>query len=237
MINGKYVLAIIPARGGSKGLPRKNVLNFLGKPLIRWTIEQAKNSIYIDKIIVSTDDDEIKTISRVAGADVPFIRPKELATDDAKGIDVILHAVNWSENNDKERCFDIIVYLQPTSPLRLSEDIDCSIEMLFSKDAKAIVSICEVEHNPLWTNVLPPDGCMKNFIRPEVLNRNRQEFPQYYRLNGSIYISMIDLLKLQKTFYGDKTFAYIMPRERSVDIDTFIDFQVAEFLFKINQVK
>ncbi len=232
MYKNKNILGLIPARGGSKGLPRKNIKSLLGKPLIAWTIEQALASKYLDRVVVSTDDKEIAEISKKYGADVPFIRPKELAEDNAKGIDVVLHAIDWFRENNKRKQYDLIMLLQPTSPLRITEDIDKAIELLFLKEAKAIVSVCEVDHHPLWVNTLPEDGCMRNFIRQEIMNKNRQELPVFYRLNGAIYLAYCNYLKEQKGFFGDKTFAYIMPRERSIDIDDEIDLKLAEVMME-----
>ena len=228
MYNNNKIIGIIPARGGSKGIRKKNIVDLAGKPLIAYTIEQAKGSKYIDKIIVTTDDEEIADISRSLGAEVPFSRPKALATDEAKGIDVVLHAITWFDSN--EESFDIVMMLQPTSPLRLSEDIDKAIEMLFLKNAMAIVSVCKSEHHPLWSNTLPEDSNMKNFINPEYMNKNRQELPVFYRLNGAIYLSFCNYIKDRKSFYGENTFAYIMPDERSIDIDNMLDFKLAELL-------
>jgi len=233
MYKGKNILGLIPARGGSKGLPRKNIIPLLGKPLIAWTIEQALASKYLDKVVVSTDDEEITKISKKYGAEVPFMRPKELAKDNTKGIDVVLHAINWLKENDKRKQYNLIMLLQPTSPLRKSEDIDKAIELLFLKEAKAIVSVCEVDHHPLWSNTLPEGGCMKNFIKQEIINKNRQELPIFYRLNGAIYLAYCNYIKQRKSFMGKETFAYIMPKSRSVDIDNEIDFKLAEILKKI----
>lgn len=230
MNNGGKILGIIPARGGSKGLPGKNILPLLGKPLILWTIEQAFLSRYLDKIIVSTEDEEIAEIVKKNGAEVPFIRPVELATDHAKGIDVVIHAIDWFETN--KNYFDMVMLLQPTSPLRTSQDIDNAVECLFLKKAKGVVSICETEHPPLWSNSLPADGCMKDFLRPEILNKNRQEIQVFYRINGAIYLADCNYLKSQKSFFGKETYAYVMPKERSIDIDTDIDFKFAEFLLQ-----
>jgi len=234
MYKGENILGLISARGGSKGLPRKNIKSLLGKPLIAWTIEQAFASKYLDRVVVSTDDKEIAEISKKFRAEAPFIRPKELASDKAQGIEVVLHAIEWLKKNDKRKQYDLIMLLQPTSPLRAKEDIDKAIKLLFLKKAKAIVSVCEVDHHPLWANTLPEDGCMKDFIRQVVLNRNRQELPKFYRLNGAIYIAYCDYLQKQKSFFGKKTFAYIMSRERSIDIDSEVDFKLAEILMKNN---
>ena len=234
MYKEKNILGLIPARGNSKGLPRKNIKPLLGKPLIAWTIEQALASKYLDKVVVSTDDEKIAEISKKYGAEVPFIRPRELATDEAKGIDVILHAINWLKENDKQKQYDLIILLQPTSPLRTREDIDKAIEFLFLKEAKSIVSVCEVDQHPLWSNTLPEDGCMKNFIRQEIMNINRQKLPVFYRLNGAIYLAYCNYIKEQKSFFGKNTFAYIMPKSRSMDIDDEVDFKLAQILVKNN---
>ena len=230
MYKDKEILALIPARGGSKGLPHKNIKLLLGKPLIAWTIEQARKNKYIDSVVVSTEDEEIAEISKKYGAQVPFIRPKELATDTAKGIAVVFHAMEAMENAGQMH--DILIILQPTSPLRSLKDIDKSIELLFSKNAKAIISVCEVERHPYWENILPANRCMSDFIKKENLNKNRQEFDIFYRLNGAIFLVYWNYIQQQKSFFGKETFAYIMPKERSVDIDTRMDFTVAEILKK-----
>ena len=230
MYKGQNILGLIPARGGSKELPRKNIKPLLGKPLIAWTIEQALASKYLDRVVVSTDDKEIAEISKKYGAGVPFIRPKELAKDSAKGINVVLHAIDWFKKGDRQKQYDLIMLLQPTSPLRKSEDIDKSIEYLFLKEAKAIASVCDVDHHPLWANILPENGCMKDFIRPETTNKNRQELPVFYRLNGAIYLAYCNYIKERKSFFGKETFAYIMPKERSTDIDNKIDFELVQII-------
>ncbi len=230
MYKGKTILGLIPARGGSKSLPRKNIRPLLGRPLIAWTIEQTLASKYLDRVLVSTDDEEIAEISKKYGTEVPFMRPKELATDEVKGIDVVLHAINWMDKNGNP--YDLIMVVQPTSPLRTSEDIDRAIGLLFFKKAQAVVSVAETKHHPYWSNTLPKDGCMKNFVRSEIMNKNRQELPVFYRLNGAIYLAYWDYLKEQKSFLGKETFAYLMSPERSVDVDSEMDFRFTEFLIK-----
>ena len=227
MFHNKKILALIPARGGSKGVPCKNMKEIAGKPLIIWTIEEALKSQYLDKVVVSTDSKEIASISRKAGAKVPFIRPQKLASDSARGIDVVLHAINWHETQGEN--FDLLLLLQPTSPLRIVKDIENAIRLLFTKQAKAIVSVCENEHPPYWSNTLPENHSMKNFIDFKAI-KNRQELPTFYRLNGAIYLSDIQYLKENKGFWGEDTFAYIMPKERSVDIDSLLDFKLCELL-------
>ena len=224
MINNKKILAVITARAGSKRLPNKNILNLAGKPLIAWTIDEAKKSKYIDELIVSTDSKKIAEISKYYGAEVPFMRPLELAIDTADSISVLKHSIEFFKNK-----FDYILLLQPTSPLRTVEDIDKAIITLNNK-TKAVVSVCETEHSPLWSNTLPEDLSMKNFIRSEVKNKRSQDLPKYYRLNGAIYIAETKYFYKNNGFLGDKTKAYIMPQQNSVDIDTELDFRFCEIL-------
>jgi len=225
MLNGKTFLAIIPARGGSKRLPRKNVLELAGKPLITWTIEAALKSKYIDKVVVTSDDQEILGISEKQGADV-VKRPDELASDTATTIDVVNHVVE----NIKE--YNYIVLLQPTSPLRNEKHIDEAITLLEAKSADAIVSVCEMEHSPLWSNVLPENGSMKDFLSDEVKNKRSQDLEAYFRLNGAIYICKTNRMLKEKTlFIKDNIFAYKMDRKSSVDIDEEIDFELVKVIF------
>jgi CMP-N,N'-diacetyllegionaminic acid synthase len=225
MIDNKKVLAIIPARGGSKRLPRKNVLTLSGKPLIAWTIEAAKKSKYIDEVIISTDDEEISNISQRYGGKVPELRPLELSTDTATTKSVLIYTLNKFRGDA-----DIVVVLQPTSPLRNSRHIDDAMELLLNKNAFSVVSVTECEHSPLWTNTLPDNGSMKDFIK--VSNEIRsQDLQTYFRLNGAIYIYNIDMLLESKSLaYTEKTYAYKMPAENSIDIDNFFDFKIACFL-------
>jgi CMP-N-acetylneuraminic acid synthetase len=227
MINRKKLLAIIPARGGSKRLPKKNILNLVNKPLIVWTIEAALDSKYIDKVIVSTDDKDIADISEQYGATIPFIRPSKLATDETPSIDVILHAADFFKKND----YDYVVLLQPTSPLRTSKHIDESIELLDAKNADAIISVCKMDHSPLWSNTLEKDGNMKGFLQDDILNKRSQDLDIYYRLNGAIYICNINKIKEERSFFlKDNIFAYKMNRKSSIDIDEEIDFKLAKVL-------
>ncbi|MGH2307421.1 cytidylyltransferase domain-containing protein [Aliarcobacter sp. ERUVET-8] len=223
----KTFLAIIPARGGSKRLPRKNILDLCGKPLISWSIEAALKSKYISKVVVSSDDEEILNISSNFGADI-IKRPYELANDTATTFDAIKHTINNLEK------YDYIVLLQPTSPLRNEKHIDEAIELLEEKQADAIVSVCEMDHSPLWSNTLPKDGNMKNFLRDEVLNKRSQDLEKYYRVNGAVYICKTDKLLENKSFFlKDNIFAYIMDRKSSIDIDEEIDFLFAERVIEL----
>ena len=231
MIKGKSVLAVIPARGRSKGLSGKNIKKLFGKPLIAWSIEQAKSCDDIDRIVVSTDDENIAKVAKKSGEEVPFMRPLELAADTALIIDVISHAIDWLEEHEDYRP-EYILLLQPTSPLRSPKDIKGAIQILKDKKARSVVSVCETDHHPWWSNILPEDGNMKDFIRPEALNRRRQDLPVFYKVNGAIYLSELEYLYKCNGFFGPDTFAYKMPKTRSVDIDSAIDFKLAELLLE-----
>jgi len=228
----KKILAIIPARGGSKRLPRKNVLPLGEKPLIGWTIDEAKQSKYITDIVVSTDNAEVAKVASQFGCPVPFMRPQNLSDDNASSVDVVIHAVEFFKKQlGKE--YDYVLLLQPTSPLRNVSDIDSAIEMLFEKNADSVVSVCECEHSPLWTNTLPENLSMANFIREEHRGIRSQDLPKYYRLNGALYLTKVNRFLEEKCFaFSSKTFAFIMTQAKSVDIDNEIDFQLASLLFK-----
>ena len=218
----KTFLAIIPARGGSKRLPGKNILDLAGKPLIVWSIEAGLKSKYIDKTIVTSDNDEILAIAKKLESHT-IKRPSELASDTATSFDAIKHTI---ENVQK---YDYIILLQPTSPLRTEKHIDEAIKLLMEKEASAIVSVCEMDHSPLWSNTLPKDGNMNNFLRDEVNNRRSQDLEKYYKLNGAIYICQMDKLLEEKSFFlNDNIFSYKMSRKSSIDIDEKIDFKIAE---------
>jgi CMP-N,N'-diacetyllegionaminic acid synthase len=226
MYKDKTFLGIIPARGGSKRLPGKNIKELSGKPLIVWTIEAALKSNYIDMVAVTSDDEEILNISKQYSVKT-VKRPDELASDTATTFDAIKHTM---DNVDK---YDYVVLLQPTSPLRNENHIDEAIELLEKKKADAIISVCEVEHSPLWCNILPADLSMKNFINEEFINVRSQDLPKYYRLNGAIYICNSMKLLEQRTFFlKDNVYAYVMDRRYSVDIDEEVDFRMAEILKK-----
>jgi CMP-N-acetylneuraminic acid synthetase len=234
MIDGRTVLALIPARGGSKRLPKKNILPLCGKPLIAWTIEAALQSKYVDQVLVSTDCSEIAAVSRQSGAEVPFLRPVELAGDTSSTNDVILHALGTIPHFIP----DLVVILQPTSPLRTAAHIDESLQLLVDNNAKGIVSVSECEHSPLWANNLPENNQMGKFIRPTVIGKRSQDLPVYYRLNGAIYAFTKDsLLSHGGVFYSNDVYAFKMDRDCAVDIDNELDFQFAEVLMKASKKK
>ncbi len=224
MIGGKRVLAIIPARGGSKGLPGKNLRLALGKPLIQWTIEAALNARHVDHVILSSDDDAIITAASAAGCHVPFKRPAELATDQATTADVVLHAL------ENMPAYDLLVLLQPTSPLRSSLDIDRAIETLIAKNAPACVSIAEVEQSPYWMYRLGTTGQLLPILNLAERPTRRQDLPPAYTLNGAIYIADCNWFIRTKTFLSTETTAYLMPQSKSIDIDTELDFMIFEKL-------
>lgn len=224
MIKRETVLAIIPARGGSKGIPRKNVCLVAGKPLIAWTIKAAQQSKYIDRLILSSDDTEIIHVAREWGCEVPFVRPSHLARDDTPGMEPVFHAL--------EHCpgFDMVVVLQPTSPCRSSQDIDACLKMLSDRQAQAVVSVTESPCHPAWTYRVESDASMHPYLVTDATRR--QDLPPAFCLNGAVYAAACHSLIETRSFIADKTLAYLMPRERSVDIDDALDLMMAETLLE-----
>ena len=234
MINHKKILAIIPARAGSKRLKNKNIKDLAGKPLIGWTIEAAKASSFIDEIYVSTDSPAIAKITEDFGISCPELRPAHLAEDSTTTNDVITYVVDLLENKGKS--FDYIVLLQPTSPLRDEQEIDNAIVKMIENNKQTLVSLSVCEHSPLLTNILPSDENLAGFLRPE-LNIRSQDMPVYYRINGAIYIFSRIYVNRLSDIYCENGIAYISKRGSDVDIDTLEDFEYAEFLLmkKINK--
>ena len=228
MYKNHIVVCVIPARGGSKGLPGKNIKMFCGKPLIAHTIEQARQSKYIDRVIVSTEDENIAQVSLESGAEVPFMRPMELAGDGIATIDVLLHAITWLECNDKYS-FGIFVLLHITTPLRSIEDIDESIALLVEEKADNVFSVAEAHRNPYFNMVELNKSGYAALVKQGNFT-TRQAAPLVYDMNSSIYVWWKELLKEKKKIFLDKTKIYIMPKERSIDIDDAIDFRLAEIL-------
>jgi len=219
--------AIIPARGGSRGLPRKNVLPLAGKPLIGWTIDAARSATHIDRVIVTTDDDEIASVARQHGADVPFRRPAHLASDEASTFDVVAHVIETLAVTDP---IAMIALLQPTSPLRSAADIDAAASLFDERDASAVVSVTPFTHPLHWLRGIDANGELQTIGTSEV--SRRQDAAPLYQLNGAIYLQSAASLLRERTFVPPHAVAYVMPAERSVDIDTLIDFQLAELLMK-----
>ena len=222
-------LAIIPARSGSKGVKDKNIRLLGDKPLMAWSIEAALQSEQFDEVMVSTDSERYAEIARRHGASVPFLRSVLTASDTASSGDMISEVLR--EYQKRDRKFDTYCLLQPTSPLRTAEDIRRAYDLYKQKEAFAIVSVCETEHSPLWCGKLPPTLALDGFISREAIQR-RQAMGKFYRLNGAIYIVNIEESKNDSFLYRKGSYAYIMEQERSVDIDTELDFQFAEFLIK-----
>ncbi|MBC8331869.1 MAG: acylneuraminate cytidylyltransferase family protein [Anaerolineae bacterium] len=227
------VLALIPARGGSKGVPNKNIARVGGKPLVAWTILAAKQVRSVDRIVVTTDSPEIARVARDYQAEVPFIRPPELALDDTPGMPPILHAIQWLETN-QSYCPDYIMCLQPTSPLRSSQDIDAVIRIALDKDADSIVSVSSVQQHPQWMKYVDAEGRMADYFPAADLIMRRQDLPPVYALNGAIYLTRRNILLEKETWYAPETYAYIMPPERSIDIDTSWDLYLTNLLL-LNQ--
>ena len=222
-------IVLIPARSGSKRLKNKNVKLLGGKPLICWTIEAALKAKCVSRVIVSTDSEIIRDIALSAGAEVPFMRPQYLAEDDTTTSDVVMHASSALDLKNE----DIILILQPTSPFRTAQNIDDAFALLGHKKAEGIVSVSKSKHHPLWANILPEDGRLENFIKPEILNKRSQDLPTYFSLNGAIYVYKVSALNEKKgIFYSNKVFAYVMSDDTSVDIDDKYDFYAAEALLK-----
>lgn len=226
------ILAVIPARGGSKGIPKKNIKKLAGKPLISYTIDAALNARTLDKVIVSTDDRRIAKIAKDLGAEVPFMRPRYLTKDATPMVPVVQHAVKKIEKLDGRRV-DVVVLLQPTSPLRVASDIDTGVRKILKTKADSVVGVCQIEYLSHPRLIKRIKG---NRIYPYLKSRKgsarRQALPVVYKLNAALYVVRRDTLMKKGTFYGKHVEAYIMDRERSIDIDTELDFLIAEALLK-----
>lgn len=232
MINQKRILAIIPARGGSKGLPGKNSRPLQGMPLVAWPIKAALNSRYVDRVIVTTDDTQIATIAKEYGADVPFMRPAHLAQDSSPSSDAIIHALDFCTSEEGE--YDYIVVLEPTSPLTESTDIDAALEQLMASRATAIVGASKVgSTHPVYCATIGADQFLKpyhrdNFAKPV----RRQDLDDLYFFEGSLYISEVKQYRDMMTFYHESTLPYIVPAWKSLEIDTLLDFLMVEAVVK-----
>jgi CMP-N,N'-diacetyllegionaminic acid synthase len=217
-------LAVIPARGGSKGIPKKNIIELNGKPLIQYTIESAIQSSYLDDVIVTTDCEEIAEVSKLAGAEVPFMRPDELASDSAKTIDALVHAVDELAKNG--RTYDYIVLLQPTQPLRLSQHIDEAIEKLIASDKSSLAAVTKVQEHPILVRSIDAQGELVPLLNVSSTVR-RQDFPEFYKVNGAIYINKLSEFNLD-TSLNDNLVPYIMDHRYSTDIDELFDLEIAK---------
>ena len=232
----KKIPAIIPARGGSKGIPRKNVKVLAGKPLIVWTIEAALKSEYISDVIVTTDNEEIADISKKYGAWVPFLRPLELATDDSLAIDTYLFVVN-KLNNEYDKKINDFVVLQPTSPLRKEKHIDEAVELFYSQNGDSVISLVEASHPPYWYKTIDENNKIRNLFDDLNYSINRQQLPKSFLPNGAILVLKYDLLQKSRSYYSSNSIAYIMAQEESIDIDNILDFNLSEIILMKNSMK
>ena len=219
-------IAVIPARSGSKGLPDKNIKELRGKPLMAYTIEAARESGKFDTVHVSTDSFRYAEIAKEYGADVPFLRAEELASDSASTWDAVKYVL--AEYEKRGKVYDTVTVLQPTSPLRTAADIAGVFRLFEEKQANMVSSVCEMEHSPLWSNVLPEDLSMAEFEDESVADLPRQSLPVYYRENGAVYLLKVSHLMQGGNIYKNGCYAYIMEKLHSVDIDDQLDFLVAE---------
>lgn len=229
MYKDKKILAVIPARGGSKGIPYKNIIDLCGRPLISYTITAGLNSKYVDYVMVSTDDAEIARVAKDTGAQVPFMRPAELATDHSKTLDAILYSIRRLNIMGLE--FDVLVLLQPTQPLRTSIDIDGAIEKYYENNCESLVSVSEVDDHPILIRTIEEDR-LKTLLNVSSTCR-RQDMPKYYRVNGCIYINSIAELN-EDTSFNDNRVPYVMEKRYSIDIDEMSDLVMAEYYINLD---
>ncbi len=227
------ILAVIPARLGSKRLPKKNIKMLCGKPLLAYTIDSVRNSHYVNRFVVSTEDRDIATISQSYDAEV-IIRPLELARDESTTEDVVFHALEQLHSKEQYTP-DIIILLQPTSPLRTPEDIDTAIKIFLNTAGDSLISITEYDHTPYWAFRIEK-GFLKREFTKESHTRS-QDLPKLYRPNGSIFITRVSTFRNIRSFYATHSIPYIMPPERSIDIDDEFDFSIAEFFLKKGREK
>ena len=230
------VIGLITARGGSKSIPRKNIHLLAGKPLIAWTIEAAQKSKNLCRVIVSTDDGRIAEVAEQYGAEVPFTRPSELAQDDSDHVSVVEHALKWLEENENFDP-DYIMLLQPTSPFRLTEDIDAAIEIAKSNNADAVVGVTEMKPHPYLSQHLGDDGSISPLLPTDIPYLRRQALPTVFAINGAVYLNRPKSLLKHRSFTPEGTFGYVMPAERSMDIDTPWDLEVAELILQTRVVR
>ncbi|WGK60366.1 acylneuraminate cytidylyltransferase family protein [Halopseudomonas sp. SMJS2] len=226
MYRGKKIIGIVTARGGSKGVPGKNIKRLGGKPLIEWTVDAALNSSFIDQTILSSDDADIISVARSVGCEVPFVRPSNLAEDTASSIDVITHALG--EINDS---YDYFVLLQPTSPFRTSKDIDDMIMACIDQEAPVLVAVEEIKTHPMFIYEIEDNGYLRSFI-PQENQLRRQDVPNVYKHNGAFYMAKVSYFDRVKTFVGGDVRPYICYGHINIDIDTLDDWKYAEYILR-----
>ena len=225
------ILGLITARGGSKGLLRKNIRELAGKPLIAWTIEASLKSRSLSRVIVSTEDEEIAGVARKYGAEVPFMRPADLASDDASHISVVRHAVEWLARHD-DWSPDYAVTLLPTCPLRAAEDSDGAIDLARSRAAEAVVGVTEARDHPFLIRRMSDGRVLEEFVPCELESPRRQDLPQAFAINGAVYVNQCRSLSEQASLVPPGALGFVMPAERSLDIDTAWAFHLAELLLR-----
>lgn len=229
------IVAVIPARGGSKGIPRKNLVRIAGRPLIAYTIEAARNAASVDRVLISTDDSQIADVANELGAEVPFLRPQELADDGAPMLGVMTHALAWMESQGK--AVEGLVLLQPTSPLRTVDHIEEAIALFRSAHASSVVSVVEVPHqfNPVSVMKLSAQGTLSPFLRDQVIVTRRQDKPMAYARNGPVVLVCQPETIRSGELYGSRCIPYLMSEEDSIDIDTVRDVHLAEQLLLLRR--
>ena len=227
MFKENKILAFIPARSGSKGIKNKNIKNLNGKPLIAYSIEAGLKSKYIDKVVVSTNSKDIAKVAIEYGAEVPFIRPESLASDTSKTIDSVIHCIEELRRQGEE--YDYIVLLQPTQPLRQVWHIDEAIELIIEKEEEALVTVSKVKDHPILMRTIDDRGYAKNLLE-ECSTKRRQDFPDFYKVNGAIYINKINGSLNKDTSLNDNNLVYIMDSKYDVDIDELLDLHIAELI-------
>jgi CMP-N,N'-diacetyllegionaminic acid synthase len=223
------ILGIVPARGGSKAIPRKNLALLANKPLLAWTMEVALEAALLDRLVISTDDPEIAEVGKKLGAEAPFLRPTELASDTSTSMDVILHALRWFADNENYRPHYVLL-LQPTSPLRTATDIRESIKLALTKHADSVVSVCETHQHALWMKGVNEEGRLVDLYPQSAAPTRRQDLPPVFALNGAIYLALRTFLLSERTFISDRTYPYVMPENRSLDVDTPWDLYLANLI-------
>ncbi|WP_306591081.1 cytidylyltransferase domain-containing protein [Geothrix sp. 21YS21S-4] len=233
MIHGKIVLAVIPARGGSKGLPGKNIRPVAGKPLLAWSIEAGLQSRYVDYLVVSTDSPEIAAVAESHGAEAPFLRPDSLASDTAGHAEVMLHALDWMEVNRNVQA-DYLVMLEPTSPLRDAKDVDLALEVIEARQENgSLVGVCRTEAaHPAFLCQLE-NGFVRPFNSERFVFKRRQELDNLYFFEGSIYISKVSLFRTQRSFYHEWTVPFEVPKWKSFEVDDVVDLLLIERLLEL----
>ena len=236
MYKGKTILGIIPARGGSKGLPGKNIMQLIDKPLIAWTIEQAGKSMYMDKVIVNTDDIQIAETSKRYGAEIPFMRPPELAGDSSKIIDAVFHALDTLAKDGK--AYDYLALLEPTSPLRKNDDIDNAIMKLIDAgdSAESLISVGEIalEH-PIYAKKVTKDGYVKTYFDVQKTDALRQDIPAAFFPYGVIYLSKVSAVRKHKAVYPERIIPYFIERWQNYEINDKLDFMCVETILKLKK--